>query len=184
MFKHYYGLGYDEVYLLHNDMFIFRDFLPRYKKNMIDNWNFITPFVNIDPPPLKFEKVLKYNNMKIKNLPSRLSQTAVIFNSKFVNDVYSKYGNEEEMWNKVFKKLDMHGDVGLFYIANNFLGYMGKPITDEIQTSLRFFKGNIVKEIIRNKNICIAHNPDTYKLLKDKFENMLERIYNEPITTG
>lgn len=178
MFKYYYSLGYDEVYLLHNDMFIFRDFLPRYAKNMKNNWCFITPFVNIDPPPMKFEDVIKYSNMKIKDLPSRLSQTVVIFNPKFINDIYNRYKTEEIMWNEIFKKLDMHGDVGLFYLAKGFMEYKGNPIVEEIQTSLRFFKGNMVNEIIRNRNICIAHNPDTYKLLKDKFENILKKIYN------
>jgi hypothetical protein len=176
MFKHFYGLGYNEVYLLHNDMFIFRDFLPRYKNNMINNWNFITPFVNIDPPPLKFEEVLKYNNMQISKLPSRLSQTAVIFNPKFIDDVYKKYSDEETMWNKVFKKLDMHGDVGLFHVANGFMGYQGKPIIDEIQVSDRFYKGDMVKYIINNSNICIAHNPTTFKTLKPHYRYIMDRI--------
>jgi len=133
MYKYYYEIGYDEVYLLHNDMFIFRDFLPVYNEKMKDKWSFITPFVNIDTPPLEFTKVIKYDNMKIKKLPSRLSQTIVIFNSNFIKEVYKKYKTEEVMWQKVFKKIDMHGDVGLFYIANNFMGYMGKHITEEFQ---------------------------------------------------
>lgn len=177
--NHFYKLGYKQVYLMHNDMFIFRDFINRYEKNMINNWSFIVPFVNIDPFPLKYEEALKFSGFQLKNKPSRLSQTVVIFNKLLIQDCYKKYKNDKTIWKKLLIKNALNGDLGLFDLAKDFLGYTAKPIIDEIQISLRFFKGDIEKEIINNKNICIAHNPDTYKLLKYKFKYILDIIYEK-----
>lgn len=177
--KYFYELGYKQVYLMHNDMFIFRDFVGKYEKNMVNNWSFIVPFINIDPSPLKYEEALKFSGFELRKKPARLSQTIIIFNKLFIQDCYKKYNNGKTMWNNYFKKDCMFGDLGLFDIAKNFIGYTAKPITDEIQISLRFFKGNMEKEIINNKNICMAHNPVTYKLLKDKFKYILDIIYEK-----
>jgi hypothetical protein len=165
--KHFYDLGYKKVFILHNDMFVFKDFIGVYSKNMCGNWSFILPFIDIDKGAgLKtdYERILSTNSYDIKKTPYRLTQTIVLLNKSFVNDVYKTYTNNDSLWKSVFSKISMYGDVGLFGIASDFLGYKASPIFGRVESSLRWDSEDVVLKEIEDKNIYYIHGEDTCNL--------------------
>lgn len=177
--KYFYDLGFDEVYLLHNDVFVVREFLSPYKQQMINNWNFICPFIYIKQSKLSYKEILTYDSFEIynKKIPARLTQSIVVFNKEFILSLYNRYNNEKQMWDDYFVNLCMFGDIGLFNVAQDFLGYTANPLDMKYTIDGGCWnKSTVIKSIINDKNICFIHGPEKFDFLKNKIKYVLKEI--------
>jgi len=128
--KHFYDRGYDRVYLLHNDIYISKDFTAVLATKEKNNWGYIAPLrktevrdhISLDIP---FSEALLLHSHQMEMTTTRISQECVIFNPLFIEAVYGTYDDEKNMWFKIFVYSNMHGDLGINDIAKNFLGFDG-----------------------------------------------------------
>jgi hypothetical protein len=124
--RHFCANG-DVAFVLHNDLRILKDFVPRFEEEMTGDWSFVAP--------VRKEAGLRddYDEWCAKGgtavLPTRVRhpQTIVAWNPKFVARVYRRKG-DEEVWNDYFRRFNDHGDVALFDLSRGFFGYTGRPI--------------------------------------------------------
>jgi hypothetical protein len=118
---YFYSLGYDEVYLLHNDVIIFDEYKETFRNLMHENWSLICPFMNF----LTKEKQLnslwhthnQYSSSFIEKYTTlRLTLSLLIFNKNFLSIVKTKYGSFENFYQLEMKNSSPYGDCGLFDI--------------------------------------------------------------------
>ena len=168
IFKYYYGLGYKDIFILQNDMWILKDFIPLYKEHMIGNWSFVIPFLNINTGSRtkeEYEKAVSLGSFGVVNTPYRLPQTIITLNKDFVNKVYEVYGDNENLWSTVFSKFYMTGDVSLFDIPE-WLGYKINPVMDNIESALRWCPKEKLIQEFKNKTAYCVHGKDTCDILR------------------
>lgn len=176
--KYFYDLGFKYVYLLHSDIFVVRDFLSYYESLMIDPWSFICPFITIRGDKISYQEALRYNSFTIykRRIQARLTQSIIVFNKRFILEMYDEYKDERQMWDKVFEKSCMFGDIGLFDIAENFRGYSARPLDAKYTIDGDWEESKIINRIIQDKNVCFIHGPKKFKFLKKKIKDVLNRI--------
>jgi hypothetical protein len=173
--KHFYGLGYEHVFLIHNDLFIIRDVVKLYKAHMRGNWSFVAPFVNLIEA-VTYSRTINYMPHQIKKRGVRLSQSIIIFNPLFIRDIYAQFDSDEGIWEKVLSHSDLHGDIALFDISRSFLGYSAITIGSEYFIDGRWSRDNIEQDIL-TKEIHFIHGPDVYNYMVNKIESIHRRIY-------
>lgn len=170
--KHFYDMGYKEVFVIHNDMIILRDFLPIYRERMVGKWSFVLPFLNIDTgfgTEEEYAKSMLLNSFQIKDgTPYRLTQTIVVLNREFVTKLYEIYHDDNTLWKSVFNKMSMCGDCGLFDMAKDLLGYHINVIMQKTGTSDRWdTKDTILKET-KSRNVYYIHGIGSCSWAKER----------------
>ena len=162
--KFFYDLGYEEVYVLHNDVSIFRDFLPTYRKKMKDNWAFVSPYVQskvADPVSLKDVSLMdpseRSKQIQSRAIGSRIALSILILNKKLIYSLYSKYKTEKSMHINYFNKYCMIGDVGFLQLFDNFNGFSGNPIEDETGLDDWWSADCSLKRILLDEKITHIH---------------------------
>lgn len=130
---YFYSLGYEEVYLLHNDVIIFKDYKNTFRSLMNENYSVICPFMNF----LSKEKDLyslwdKHRSCSSKlietNTTLRLTLSILIFNKVYLSTIKSNYISFQNFYQKQMNNSSPYGDCGLF--DTNFFGFEIKPILD------------------------------------------------------
>jgi len=138
-----YKKGYEEVYILHPDTIILKDFRPLFNKHKEDDWSIIMPFVSIKHPPearrisreITYEEACKLNSYDIAKTDVRLTGSIVLHNKKFIEAIYKQYGTEEKMFNELFLNTKYCGDCGWFDMID-CIGFKIRPIFDNILSEL------------------------------------------------
>ena len=131
--KWFYEKSFDRVFLLHNDIYIDRDFRELIAEWPIRKcWSFIAPVIktkvrDLISLDLSEADALRLHSHQLSMTTTRISQECVIFSRKFVDAMYATYGTEEKMWNDLFVYSSMFGDLGLTDIKN-FLGFEVKLV--------------------------------------------------------
>tara|TARA_Y100001937_G_C7077300_1_gene311194 strand:+ start:258 stop:1100 length:843 start_codon:yes stop_codon:yes gene_type:complete len=184
MSKHFYDMGYEEVYLLHNDMLIVRDFLPIFRSMQKGDWSVVAPtlvkeeektYTTLEAiksvPPLKRTREL----MKV-----RVTQTVLTFNKNLVNKIFDKYKNEETMYKKYLYKYSSYGDFALVQLFDNFLGFEVSVIPPDITTAIDLSWTWCTKErILQEKNITHLHGESVINKFGSQIFDLIEKTNNE-----
>lgn len=174
---YFYSLGYDEVYLLHNDIIIFDDYKKTFRDLMKGNWSIICPFMNF----LNKEKDLKsiwinnynYSSSFIEKYTTlRLTISLLIFNKEFLSTIKKNYRSFENFYKLKMKGSSPYGDCGLFDI--DCFDFIINPILDEnflLEGCWFQSKEKIINYIDNNSDYKYIHlgagfnkDPDLYKL--------------------
>jgi len=182
IFKHFYDIGYEEVFQVHNDQLFIRNFLFRFRTEMKDKWSFIVPYCHPKEPKLSYDDAVKIDpwQMMKKSMTCRMSQTVVIFNPKFIDALYNRYKDEKGMWKEWFIKQPMFGDLALWSISKEFLGFASKHI-DPIVDKLVWFKVrghnyDFVEHLKRHKEIHFIHGDSSVDYLWNKYDTLYKKI--------
>lgn len=185
--KHFYDLGYKEVYLLHNDLFVIRDFLPLYRRHMTQNWAFIAPYTcSLLTPKLNINKIRKipkenrvtggYTIIDNKRFLARITQTIIIFNPQLIQHLFSKYKNQKRMFMNLLKKYDMHGDIALLQLFDEFEGFVGNPITQDTVADTHCLKNTSPTYVINNQELTHIHGVVLYKQYFSIIDDIITKI--------
>ena len=165
--EHFWGLGYDEVFLLHNDMLIVRDFLPRFRAKMTGNWSFICPYYNFNGrvplarrPAIPWENTLGWTGEHARRKQYALAVLCLIYNQAFLRDLRAKWPTWEGFNHDVMRKLAKENDINKFDLARDFLGYAANPVADEINVESGWVE-NITEYARDNPAICFMHGRGT-----------------------
>lgn len=171
--RYFYDLGYDEVYLMHNDMYFIDDFLPSFRKRQINNWAFIAPALS---PVLEKHK---WNNKTIREFclkaqspylhpryEIRIAQALMIYNKELVKKVYDTYNTDEELYRQYLQPFHRCGDIATIQLFDDFLGFRGNiiPPSDEIMYDPAWSdisqsdSDKLTTSLIRNST-CFIHGP-------------------------
>lgn len=179
--RHFYNLGYDEVYLLHPDTYQFRDALSYYRKQMRGLWNFATIFWHLFECDVTFEQAVEWGSHKtFEKYKVTLPDAFIIYNKAFVKYLFSKYRNEKTMWDEVFYKFKMVTDACLFDVAKAFPGWSPKIVgqggfeKDFVMIDGGQFtswiknltKRRLLSIVAENSTICFIHNRVGTEILK------------------
>lgn len=131
--EYFYSLGYDEVYLLHNDVIIFQNYKDTFRNLMNGSWSLICPFMNF----LNREKDLsilwnthhQYSSSFIEqNTTLRLTLSLIIFNKEFLSTIKNHYGSFESFYKIKMNNSSPYGDCALFDI--DCFNFKTHPILD------------------------------------------------------
>lgn len=154
--KSFYDKGFSEVFLLHADTLIYRDYKPFFRAVMDKNWSAICPLINFLNPHQDvkslWSKVKKLNSKRIeKSSPARLTQSAVIFNSRFINSIYEQYNEETlgDYFSKYWSDSSVYGDCALFDL--NHMNFKIRPILESISLEGSWIQPNTPIEYLLEK---------------------------------
>ena len=139
----FYKKGYEEVYILHPDTVILKDFRPLFNEHKKDKWSIIMPFISIkqicsglkDPDTLTYEEACKLNSYDIAKTDVRLTASVVLHNKKFIEAIYKKYKTEEKMFKELFLNTKYCSDCGWFDMIE-CIGFTIRPIFSNILSEL------------------------------------------------
>lgn len=118
---YFYSQGYDEVYLLHNDVIIFEDYKNIFRGLMTENYSIICPFMNFlskenDLYSL-WDRYFNYSSKEIENHTTlRLTLSLLIFNKDYLSTIKSNYGSFQFFYQTHMINSSPYGDCGLFDI--------------------------------------------------------------------
>ena len=179
--KHFYDLGYERVYLLHADMYLFRDPTPWFEKQVYGKWSFVSLYWQLTACDLKFQDAIQMGSQDILKLHKvTLPDAFVLFNKEFVNYLFERYINEKNMWERCFYKFVMNGDVCPFGMAKEFFEYEARVVgqggfeKDFMLLDFSTFNARGIKLdrrllldiVANNSTICMIHGRRTTALLK------------------
>ena len=137
----FYKKGYEEVYILHPDTIILKDFRPLFNEHKKDKWSIIMPFVSIQkicrggPSTLTFEDACKLNSYQIADTDVRLTGSVLLHSKEFIKAIYKHYGTEERMFNKLFLDTKYCGDCGWFDMIE-CMGFTIRPIFKDVLSEI------------------------------------------------
>jgi len=122
--KHFYGLGYDLVYICHTDIEVPNEFFSKVEPLMKGEWSFLAHATRgLDNNIELQEKVFAIpSNFKIRQ-SCRISQECIVFNKDFIKTFYEVLWNEAIAWDLMFNELSLFGDVALLDLAPGLFGY-------------------------------------------------------------
>ena len=178
--KYFYDRGYSEVYLLHNDVLVVRDFLKMYRKNMVKNWAFVSPYIqSTEIEQISLESVSNIDReqrkqkARNKEIGSRIALSVLILNKKLVNSLYRKYKNEKNMHKNYLNKFCMVGDIGFLQLFDDFNGFSGYPIEEEVALDCWWSKDTSLEYIISNHNISHLHGMELFDKYKKNIKDII-----------
>jgi|1_EtaG_2_1085319.scaffolds.fasta_scaffold00652_12 hypothetical protein len=180
--KHYYDLGYDEVFLLHNDLFVVRNFLPVYRKNMVSNWAFVVPYTWHGSAKAKISlKELMSSVHKFVKPESgpRFTQTILIFNKQLLKKISQKISNQKSFYEDFLINYNLHGDIALTEIWKDFFGFEGQPIEENILLDSCLPHPYNIEAIIKNSNITHLHGKSIYCKYENTIIDLIDKIKEE-----
>lgn len=189
----FYKKGYQKVYLLHDDLVIFRNFLPVYEKEMVpSNWSFIStlqqsqdPFRSKDRCFKKFNeiKMEKKSGSSLHTSSIRIRDKIVIFNKLFIQKLYKQFHSKQLNKDEFFSSIHRAADLGFFDLIHNDLVHKKWQFNERILygngIGLDDHKGKFFEKFIHmtdyiynNKNLISAHG----RLTATYFRQMLPEI--------
>lgn len=142
--NYFYELEYENVYLLHGDLEILGNYTESFSNISIKNWSVAVPLIDFTNPRekeflIKLWEHSKYlNSNSIENSSTaRLTQSCLIFNYKFIQEIKKQFSSIENYFNFMLKNSSSYGDCGLFDC--NHLGFNVYPILNPISFENKWF---------------------------------------------
>lgn len=129
--RHFYELGYERVYLLHNDIEFRGNAIIIFEKHMQGKWSFVGTLHYNRTHSVNYERVTKIGS-KAANDWCRIGTDFFIFSKEFIFELYRIYGTDRRIWDEVFSKYWSYcADLSLFDLSKNkLLGYDGIVIPE------------------------------------------------------
>jgi len=169
--EYFYSLNFDNVYLLHNDIIVSKDYTSKFQVYQKDNWSFCCPFMSHTRQMTDFSR-----NWEIsKNIPSkqiesteyRLSNCVIIFNKKFINEIKNRMSIEQYL--DLYKNPSIYCDCSCFEI--NHFNYFVSPILEKISEEAKRIENGKWKDFLKNQsNIMYVHFGENHKKLMKQNE--------------
>ncbi len=123
--------GYGEIYIMHADVRILKDFRPFFKNLTADEaWSFVAILLRADRP---FPELCDRGSwgLYFDRSRSRLADILVRYNPAFVADLYAKEGDFLGVWRNFLSGMTLWGDLAQFDLAREVLGYRGRFLKEE-----------------------------------------------------
>ena len=127
--KAYYNMGFKTVCLFHSDVSMNRNPIDKFKLLMKGKWSFIVSEVkyltlsNSEFTEARQQMIEESDIIKTPQIPIRATNEFVIFNKEFVLAFFKKYESIEIAWELEFCKYPLWGDICLYKIAIDYLGF-------------------------------------------------------------
>ena len=154
--KSFYDQGFSEVFLLHADTLIYRDYKPFFRACMNGKWSAICPLINFLNPAQDIKrlwsKVKSLNSKQIENSsPARLTQSAVIFNPHFISSVYNQYDEETlgDYFSTYWSNSSTYGDCALFDL--NHMDFKIQPLLEAVSLERSWIQPHVSIESLLEK---------------------------------
>lgn len=182
--KHYYDLGYEEVYLLHSDLFVIRDFLPMYRKRMVSNWAFVSAYLS-DPtlPKPDISLFASQNDIHNGNITVggnkvwiRMAQAVLILNKALVNALFDKYATQKDMFDLLLSKYSMYGDIALAQIAAGLEGFAGNPVIEDTMIDSAATLDVSRERLLNDEKATHIHGAELYNKYYDSISTIINQI--------
>lgn len=119
-------LGCRELYTMHSDVVVYRDFRPEFHGCMTGKWSFVSMLRPRQTGMI--ERTADTDLWDVQHLGGRLTTCLTIYNPDFVDELYQTYGDEEGIWNGHMKQWPMWGDVAQFGVAREWHGFTGRGV--------------------------------------------------------
>ena len=194
--KHFYDLGYDEVYLFHNDMYIVRDFLPLYRSKMKDKWSLVAQLLISKKEKVytTIDKIKSLDGLKrTGDIPNaRVAQALMIINKKLVQKLFRVYGNQENLYKNFLYKYNNCGDIAQLQLFDDFFGFNGGPIPAATETMIDLswtacgenmfspsWDAACTSRIIDDDLITHLHGAEIYNRCFKNIQSIIKRIKNK-----
>jgi hypothetical protein len=148
--ERFYKKGYKEIYILHPDTIILKDFRPLFNAHKKDKWSIIMPYVSIrkicmlNNPAwvnqnfnemLTFEEACQLNSHQIPQTDVRLTGSVVLHNKEFIEALYRQYETEEIIFKELFLDTKYCGDCGWFDMIE-CIGFKINPILKDVLSEI------------------------------------------------
>ena len=163
---------YAQVYLVHSDIIILKDFIPEYQKKMSGKWNVICPYIGSKP----------YSTVKDRYSGSmwgdgRMHMSIVLYNNEFLKHIEENY-SVCSFWSKFLSKSVAHSDLEHFDLRDCD-GFSPNPFDHNEHVCLDladnwsygFLKDKSREEILQwineNPQVCYLHAMSTLNKLGD-----------------
>jgi hypothetical protein len=140
-----YQAGYKNVFLLHPDIFIVKDFIPYFDEVKNGQWSAMSTFFNFSSASaaaneylIEKEDALKLNSWELSKTAGRLGNAVFLFNPEYVYMLYDKYKDNEGLWEK-FKPSFLSGDCAwVDYLEDEGFKHIlfDKIVMDELTANL------------------------------------------------
>ena len=181
--KHFYDLGYEEVYLLHSDVLLVRDFLPLYRKYKKSKWAFVSALLtHHGAPTLKFSEISDHENISkgfavvgSSRVWVRCAQAILMINKELVNVLYSKYTSQKEIYDSVFSRFSMFGDVALVQMCTlGIEGFFGNPVREETMVDASFTLNCFDRKVFLKNSLTHIHGMTLFDFYFDSIEEIIK----------
>ena len=179
--KHYYDMGYEEVFLLHSDLFVVRDFLPLYRSYMTKDWAFVSAYLS-DPkkpkPPigsLNNQPLLHMGEVVVDNetIWVRMAQAVLVLNKDLVNVLFEKYGTQAGVYYSALSNYSMYGDIALAQIATGIEGFSGNPVFEDTMLDPASTTDVTRERILEDSSVTHIHGMDLYTRYYTDIEGLI-----------
>lgn len=134
--------GYDEIYIMHADVRILKDFRPFFGRLIMDEaWSFVAILLRADRP---FPELVKTGSwgLYFEKSRARLADVLVRYNPAFVAFLRAREGGFLGVWRKLLFQMTLWGDLAQFDLARDIHGFSGRFLKEE--TDLRPMLGGSV----------------------------------------
>jgi len=125
--KHFADLGYDEIYIMHADVTVEKDFRGIFAEKAVGQWSFIAFLIRAVE---SFDILCQKGSWKLyfEGNRSRLADIIVRYNPSFVARVYAEYKDPAGIWENWLSKFTLWGDLAQFDVARKWNGFTGRYI--------------------------------------------------------
>ena len=182
--KHFYDLGYEEVFLLHSDLYVVRDFLPLYRRYMTSKWGFVSAY-------LSNPTVAKPSLDELKSAPDlsngvvvvdgnavwvRMAQAVLTINKGLVDTLFEKYGTQREIFKNALEDYSFYGDIALAQIATGFEGFSGNPVIEDTMVDPAALEDVSEARIVADPNITHIHGMYLFEKYSSSIDEIIDKI--------
>ena len=182
--KHFYDLGYEEVFLLHSDLYVVRDFLPLYRKYMTDKWGFVSAYLSnpsMPKPPLdELSSATDLSNGDIvvdgNVVWVRMAQAVLILNKDLVRTLFEKYGTQKEIFENVLEGYSLYGDIALAQITTGLEGFSGNPVIEDTMVDPAALEDVSEARIVADPNITHIHGMYLFEKYSSSIDEIIDKI--------
>lgn len=171
--EYFYNLGYENVFLVHNDVVVLKNYKEKFNKYKKNNWAVVCPFINFLTKDISYVDdwgtLSNQNSQEIQKTSFRLTQNVVLFNPKFIKEVSTHFWEWGQYFNLYWRDSSVFGDCALFDLKNHF-GYTISPILEEITAEPGWIPYNILSAYCHENGICFVHFSSRFQNLMAEFK--------------
>jgi hypothetical protein len=124
--KHFADLGYSEIYIMHADVQVLKDFRPFFHKlTMDDSWSFVAILLRAQE---SFSDLCEKGSWRLyfEGNRARLADILVRYNPSFVGQICQNGMTPRELWQTWLSKFTLWGDLAQFDVAKPWKGFHGR----------------------------------------------------------
>ena len=151
-----YKLSYNNVYIMHPDIFIKQDFRPYFEEMMDDKWSTISSlkYLNGFKELPTLEECIEMGSQKVMNTAARLPSPISVYNKDYIKALYKTYGDNKGIWDNYLKDGLLTGDCGWFDFME-FKGFKHKIFNKPIMTEDSYIT---YEEDLESEHLCFVHD--------------------------